>query len=312
MSNEQERVLVGSIQKFSLEDGPGIRTTIFIKGCPLNCKWCHNPEMIEPAQQLIRTPGNCIGCGFCIDVCPKKAISLDKDKGEIIIDRKLCDICLKCAEDCYANALRPVGTLMSLDEIIEKATEDKSFYDNTGGGITLSGGEILMHADFADRLIDEAAKRDISVCLDTSGYGNSEKLMTLARKANVTHILYDMKSVDDDIHKEYTGVSNELIIRNLKMLAAVPEIRDKLIMRMPLIKGVNDSENIIRRTGELYREIGITTVNLLPYHDLGNSKKRNVGGTAEEFEPPSEDRISEIEIYFKDEINLSTGILGRV
>lgn len=312
MNNRPDRVLVGSIQKFSLEDGPGIRTTVFFKGCPLSCKWCHNPEMIDPAQQLIRSPNNCISCGFCISECPKQAITLAADSGEITIDRELCDVCLKCANGCYANALRPVGTLMSVEEIIKKAAEDKSFYDKTGGGLTVSGGEILMYADFISKLIDDAAAHGINVCLDTSGFGDSDKLMNLASKENITHILYDMKSIDDDIHKAYTGVSNKLIIQNLRMLADDPLIRAKIIMRMPLIKGVNDSENIIRRTGELYRELDIKTVTLLPYHDLGNSKKRNIGGVPDEFEAPTEERIKEIEIYFKDEINLTTEILGRV
>lgn len=312
MNNKPERVLVGSIQKFSLEDGPGIRTTVFFKGCPLSCKWCHNPEMIDPAQQLIRSLNNCIGCGFCISECPKQAISLNESSGKVAVDRELCDVCLKCADSCYANALRPVGTLMSLEEIIKKVAEDKSFYDKTGGGITVSGGEILIHADFISKLIDAAATHGINVCLDTSGFGDADKLMMLASKENVTHILYDMKSIDDDIHKAYTGVSNKLIIQNLRMLADEPCIKDKLIMRMPLIKGVNDSENIIQRTGELYRELGIKTVTLLPYHDLGNSKKRNIGGVPDEFEAPTEERINEIEIYFKNEINLTTEILGRV
>ncbi|MDO4486441.1 MAG: glycyl-radical enzyme activating protein [Bacillota bacterium] len=311
MSSTAERVLVGSIQKFSVEDGPGIRTTVFLKGCPLSCRWCHNPEMIEGQQQLIRSPNNCIGCGYCVDICPQAAVTIDPQDG-IVIDRTRCDVCLKCAETCYAKALRAVAKPMTVDEIIGVVEQDKGFYDNTGGGMTVSGGEILMHADFVGRLIDEAGKRGISTCLDTSGCGDPDELMGLACKENVTYILYDMKSIDDEVHREYTGVSNRLILDNLRMLAADSRTRDKLIMRMPLVKGVNDSDDIIRRTGELYRQLGIRRVDLLPYHSLGISKKRNVGGVQEEFEAPSEERITEIEIYFKDEINLSVGILGRV
>lgn len=311
MSNAPESVLVGNLQKFSVEDGPGIRTTIFMKGCPLSCKWCHNPELIDPQQQLIKSPNNCIGCGSCVKICPQGAVTMTSENG-VAIDRVKCDVCLKCAADCYAQALRPVAKLMTIDEILHIAEQDKGFYDKTDGGITVSGGEILMHAEFVRKLIDEAGKRGISVCMDTSGFGDPKAFMEMALKENVTDILYDLKSIDDIVHIEYTGVSNQLIIENLRMLASDERTVNKLIMRMPLIKGVNDSDDIIKRTGELYRRIGIKRVDLLPYHNLGISKKRNVGGSQEKFEQPTEERITEIEIYFKNEINLKVGILGRV
>ena len=311
MSNTPKSVLVGSLQKFSVEDGPGIRTTVFMKGCPLSCKWCHNPELIDSQQQLIKSPNNCIGCGYCVKICPQGAVTMSPEEG-VVIDRAKCDVCLKCADECYAQVLRPVAKPMTIDEILRIAEQDKSFYDNTGGGITVSGGEILMHAELVSKLIDETGKRGINVCMDTCGFGDSQALMEMALKENVTDILYDMKSIDDEVHREYTGVSNQLVIDNLRMLAADARTVDKLIMRMPLIKGVNDSDDIIKRTGELYREIGVKRVNLLPYHSLGISKKRNVGGTQEEFEQPTEERIAEIEIYFKNEINLNVIILGRV
>jgi pyruvate formate lyase activating enzyme len=311
MSHIEETVLIGSLQKFSLEDGPGIRTTVFFKGCPLNCRWCHNPELISPKQQLIKSPNNCIGCGHCVQTCPNGAISINRETG-VTIDQSKCKVCLKCANECYAQALRPVAKPMTLKQIVNVVAEDKGFYDNTGGGMTVSGGEILTHADFVSRLIDEVGKHGISVCVDTSGYGDSEKLMELVSKKNVVNVLYDMKSIDDEIHRAYTGVSNELIIRNLRMLAADEETRKKIIMRMPLIQGVNDSEEIIRKTGELYREIGIERVNLLTYHNLGIGKKRNLGGIQEEFQPPTEERLEEITRYFEDEIHLQVEILGRV
>lgn len=310
MSDTPETVLVGSLQKFSLEDGPGIRTTIFLKGCPLSCKWCHNPELIDPQQQLIQSPNNCIGCGYCVKTCPRGAVTWTLEAGAVI-DRTKCDVCLKCADACCAMALRPVAKPMTIDDILRIAEQDKGFYDKTDGGITVSGGEILIHAELVSKLIDKADDRSIRVCIETCGFGDSQALMELALKGNVTNILYDIKSIDDEVHKAFTGVSNQLILANLRMLAAEAATVDKLIIRMPLIKGVNDSDEIIRQTGELYREIGVKRVDLLPYHSLGISKQRNVGGMQEEFLPPSEDRLTEIEHYFKDEIKLDVKVFGR-
>lgn len=307
----QKSHLIGSIQKFSIEDGPGIRTTIFMKGCPLSCKWCHNPELISPQQQLIKSPNNCIGCGHCVSVCPEGAIAISQEDG-IVIDRDKCKVCLKCANECYAQALRPATKPMTIDEILEVAEQDKGFYDNTGGGITLSGGEILMNPEFVCDLIDAAGEKGIKVCIDTSGFGDSNSLMEIATKENVTDILYDMKSMDDDIHKEYIGVSNRLILDNLRLLASDGNTAPKLIMRMPLVKGINDSSDIIRKTGELYKELGIRRVNLLPYHSLGINKQKNIGGAQERFEEPTEERLTEIENYFKDELKLDVQILGRL
>lgn len=309
--NEISKTLVGSIQKFSVEDGPGIRTTVFFKGCPLACKWCHNPELIEPQQQLIRSPNNCIGCGQCIKVCPQRAISVDA-AGDISINRDECDICLKCADECYAKALRPVARAMTIDEIVNAIDQDRGFYNHTKGGVTVSGGEILMHGEFVNQLIDAARERNINACIDTSGYGDGALLMEMALKSNVTNILYDMKSIDDAVHINYTGVSNRLILDNLRMLVSDERVVNKIIMRMPLIKGINDTEDIIKRTGQFYKEMGIKSVDLLPYHSLGIGKKRNIGGMQEKFEQPTEKRLEEIEIYFKNEINLKVSVLGRV
>lgn len=311
LGNAAESVLIGSLQKFSIEDGPGIRTTIFMKGCPLNCKWCHNPELIDPKQQLIQSPNNCIGCGYCMKTCPQGALAMNPNAG-IVIDRAKCSLCLKCTDQCYAKALRPVAKPMTIDEILHIAEQDKGFYDNTAGGITVSGGEILMHAGFVRDLIDEAGKRGIHVCMDTCGFGDSQALMELALKENVTDILYDIKSIDDEIHRAYTGVSNALILANLRMLAAHVRIRDKLTMRMPLIRGVNDSKNIIEQTGRLYKDLEIKRVNLLPYHNLGINKQRNVGGIQEEFQQPTEEWLREIQVYFERELHLDVEILGRV
>lgn len=300
--------LVGSIQKFSTEDGPGVRSTVFLKGCPLNCRWCHNPELINPEQQIIVSPNKCIGCLECEKVCSVRAIKIGTNGPAI--DYEKCDTCGMCTDTCYAYAIRPVAAEYSVEEVFNKVVQDKEFYKQSGGGVTISGGELLLHGEFAEQLIRLCAKEKINVCLDTSGFGRYEILYKLACMENVEYVLYDMKHIESEKHEKYTGVKNDLIIENLEKLASDEKTAKKVWMRMPIIAGINDDEETILKTRRLFEKNGISRVTLMAYHDFGNSKAEHTGINLETFKVPSEERMEEIKEMFRSD-GLDVEIAGR-
>jgi pyruvate formate lyase activating enzyme len=297
--------IVGGLQKFSTDDGPGIRTTIFLKGCPLSCQWCHNPELIDPDMQLIVNPSNCVGCRSCQAKCLRDAISFPT--GAVLVDWTRCNQCLECTNVCYANGLNTAGKRMTVEEVMEIARQDKDFYKHTGGGVTISGGELLCQTDFVKAIIQACEQEGIQVVLDTSGYGDYQTLSDLASSPNCTHVLYDIKAIQNDLHITLTGVGNDLILSNLKKLAADSLLLPKIMIRMPLLADINDKDELLCETGRFMHEHKLDQVALLPYHRLGVSKSLHVGKPQDVYEAPTKERLEQIRLYFE-----SNGIRAEI
>jgi pyruvate formate lyase activating enzyme len=285
------------IKRYSIHDGPGIRTTIFLKGCSLGCLWCHNPESVAAGPELMHWPARCAKCHACVKACPIGAIAADA-AGAVHIDREKCDLCGKCAEACLYDALQIVGREVSVDEVLAEAEKDRVFYEQSGGGVTLSGGDPAVQSAFAEALLDGCRARGLRTAVDTAGFTTNGTLDRLASKTDL--ILFDLKLMDDARHREFTGVSNVLILNNLERLAAAgPEIW----VRIPLVRGVNDGDDNIRRTIAFLASLRtIRRIGLLPYHSGGLDKAGRIGKGSHfrKFEPPSEERLAAIEAAFRE------------
>jgi pyruvate formate lyase activating enzyme len=288
---------VFDIRRYSIHDGPGIRTAVFLKGCSLRCLWCHNPESVVPGPELMHWPSRCSRCYACLSVCPVEAIAKDAE-GAIIIDRAKCDLCGKCAEACLYDAMQVVGREMGVEEVLGELERDKIFYDQSGGGVTLTGGDPLVQAGFAEAILDGCRSQGIHTALDTAGYSKNGVLDRIAAKADL--ILFDLKCMDDARHREFTGVSNTPIIDNLKRLAAG---RTEVWVRIPLVAGLNDDDKNIRLTITLLKSLKrIRRVGILPYHSGGLEKASRIGRETHfrKFEPPAEERIAAIAAAFRE------------
>lgn len=261
------RSYVFDIQRFCLHDGPGIRTTVFLKGCPLDCLWCHNPESKRREPQLAFDLKACIGCGDCLTACDCGAIT---DVG--VIEREKCTLCAECVSAC-TGALRVIGETADAEKIINTVLSDRAFYESSGGGMTLSGGEPLYSGELALRLLRMAKEQGIHTCLETSGFAPTEQILKIAPYVDL--FLYDIKETNSSLHKKFTGVDNSLILENLR---SIDSVGAKIILRCPVIPGYNDREDHFKAVGELAEEhSGVFGVEILPYHSLGRAKADSVG-----------------------------------
>lgn len=296
---------VYDIQGFSVQDGPGIRTTIFLKGCPLRCPWCHSPESQAFEPQVCWIAMRCVGvadCGRCLGVCPAGALSPGRTSqsaasgGEVRlvhIDRRLCTNCGKCTEACYPKALYVCGTDYTPEEIVERACRDIPFYERSGGGVTISGGEALSQSVFTAAMLRGLKERGVHTALDTTGFASWKSVEAALPYTDL--FLYDLKHMDSEAHRRVVGVPNELILENARRIAAAG---GKLQIRIPVIPRFNDSDENIDAAAAFCRELGgaVTMVQLLPYHNLGVVKYQRIDEDRRvpEAAPPTEERMAEL------------------
>lgn len=269
MKTNENIALIFDIQGFSVHDGPGGRTLIFFKGCPLHCTWCSNPEGECPTREVMFREDSCQQCYNCVEQCPEKGITVLAD-GKIAFDRTRCQQCesLTCVEYCYDSALGIAGKYYTQEELIKKIERDRRFW-GSGGGITLGGGEMMSQYKFAARFLEQCHRNYIHTAIETSGYASWSHYQEVLRHTD--WVFVDIKHMDDARHREGTGVSNKLILKNIQKMA---QQRDafRLIPRIPVIPGFNDDSHNLRETASFLNQIGLREVNLLPFHRLGSSK----------------------------------------
>lgn len=259
--------LVTEIKKFATHDGPGIRTTVFLKGCPLKCTWCSNPETISPHSQFYFIAKRCKNYGGCVDVCPVGAINLDVASK---IDRAKCTLCMQCVSVCPNGVFRQVGTYMSIGDVLGEIEKDTPFYGEDGG-MTLSGGEPLYQSGFALSLLKRCHEKDISTVLDTSGYASQEIVKQAMDYTDM--VLLDLKHMDTEMHKQGTGVDNALILKNARFMAEKTLVR----ISLPLIPDYNDSKENLSATAQFALSLGVDHIDVNPLHILGTDKYTCLG-----------------------------------
>jgi len=263
--------IVFDIKKFSVHDGPGIRTTVFLKGCDLQCWWCHNPESQRTAPELLLRPNLCIGCRACVSECPQCAITWDTHR--LITDREKCVCCGRCVSVCYADAREIVGREMTIDQVMAEIMRDAPFYDQSAGGVTFSGGEPLLQPDFLLGLLQACKAQGINTAVDTCGHVPTESLDRVGEYVDL--FLYDLKLIDSERHRRVTGVPNTRVLANLRHL---DQTGARVIVRIPIIPGINDDTDNIGQTAQFIRALpSVERVDLLAYHQVGLDKYERLG-----------------------------------
>lgn len=280
---------VFNIQKFSINDGPGIRTTVFLKGCPLNCIWCHNPESKRTKNELFFNYDKCVYCKKCVDICKCDCHKISENEHLYIRDN--CVVCGNCADNCMFGAIEVVSKEMTTQNVIDEVIRDKAFYDNSGGGITLSGGEPMLQFEFCFELLKLAKQNGLHTCMETCGFSNPDNYKKIAPYVDI--FLYDYKETDDKKHIEFTGVSNKLILENLKM---IDDMGNKIVLRCPIIPTLNDRDDHFKGISDVANSLkNILEINIEPYHPLGSGKADRLGDeySLKHLSFPSDDTVNE-------------------
>lgn len=297
--------LIFDIRRYSINDGPGIRITIFMKGCPLKCAWCHNPESQSPEVQKLYTASKCIGAQDCIEVCPNNALTLTSEG--IVTDAEACNLCGKCAEACPSKAIEMSGKLYGVEDLMKIIERERIHFEHSGGGVTFSGGEPLMHPEFLIEMLKACGEKGLHRAVDTCGFASNETLLEVAKHTDL--FLFDLKLMNPIHHKKWTGVDNRLILKNLKILA---ETGAKINIRIPLIKNVNSNiEELTEMARFIYELPGAKPqVNILPYHNIasGKYKKLEMIFNEQNMKEPSEvDILQSVAIFNRFGIETEVG-----
>lgn len=272
---EPDKGLIFSIQSYSVHDGPGTRTTIFMNDCPLRCKWCCNPEGLFSKPIMLHSNAKCKRCGECVKACPHHAITIDKEKG-LVFDRKICNDChtMECVEVCMHEGNSITGEYYTIEQLLHRLDRERPYWGDNGG-VTFSGGEPLMQKNFMLPLLKACKERYIHVCVETTGCIPSDYWLQVL--PYIDWVFIDIKQMDTEKHKSMTGVRNELILKNIELLARKDDWEGIVVPRIPVIPGFNDDEENIEKTAAFVHDIGLEVINILPFHRLGESKYRQLG-----------------------------------
>src|SRR6056297_219502 len=289
----KKEAIIFNIKKYAIHDGPGIRTTVFFKGCSLNCSWCHNPESKSYKKELFYNQKKCINCFDCVDACNKDALSIVNKK--LALKRDKCTGCFDCVNVCFNNALKKAGKIYTVNELFYEINKDRVFYEESGGGITCSGGEPMSSIDFLEKFLKLCKIKKIHTAVDTSGY---TKFENFKRILNYTDLfLYDLKFISENKHEKYTGLSNKIIINNLTMLK---NNNSSIRIRIPVIPDINGKEEI-HEIIKFVDKIGIKKVDLLPYHQAGINKEYRLGKqNVKKYKNPDRSYMESIQKKYKN------------